>query len=176
MGRGSGVFFGGVCKGLRVFECLEFFLQATEQVLTLRKKFTNRQTMKNAWNSNCSSSNCFDPNLLTRTKLSTSFPATLERTSSLCEGRRHSHILQFHQTLVLFAVLFVDCEDWLSGLVESLPGVRRAIFFFSFFFLLLLFFATDCWPSPQHSGPTKRSQAACTSLTSGIRLSLQRGS
>ena len=112
------------------------FLQATEigpnstqpkLVLTLRKIFKNRQTMKSAENSNCSSSNCFDPNLLTRTKLSADLTATLQRTSSLCEGRLHSHALKFPQTLVLFAVLFVDCEAWFYSLAESLPCVRRAI-------------------------------------------------
>ena len=30
--------------------------------------------------------------------------------------------------LVLFAVLFVDREEWFKSLVESLPRVRRAIF------------------------------------------------
>ena len=35
--------------------------------------------------------------------------------------------LQFPQTLVLFAVFFVDCEEWFKSLVESLPCVRRAI-------------------------------------------------
>ena len=78
--------------------------------------------MKNAWNSNCSSSNCFDPNLLTRTKTT-----GLSRTYSLCEGRLRSHILQFPQTLVLFAVLFVDCKEWFKSLAESMPGVRRGI-------------------------------------------------
>ena len=59
--------------------------------------------------------------------LSASLPATLDRTSSLCKGRLHSHIIQFPQTLVLSAVLLVDCEEWLYGLVESLPCVRLAI-------------------------------------------------
>ena len=107
--------------------CLEVFLQVTETGPNSEKKFTNGQIMKNAWNSNCSSSNCFDPNLLTRTKLSASLSATPHRTSSLCEGRLHSHILQFPQTLALFAVLFVDCEERFYDLVESLPCVRRAI-------------------------------------------------
>ena len=41
--------------------------------------------------------------------------------------------LQFPQTLVLFAVLFVDCEEWFKNIVESLPCVRRAISCFLFF-------------------------------------------
>ena len=83
----------------------KFFSNQPKLVLTM-KKCTNRQTMKNARNSNCSSSNCFDPTLLTKTKLSTSLSATLYRTFSLCEGRLHNHI----------------------PLVQSLPFVRRAIF------------------------------------------------
>ena len=66
-----------------------------------RTNFTNRQTMRNVWNSNCSSFNCFDINLLTRTKLSAGFLATLKRTSNLFEGRLNSRILQFLQTHVL---------------------------------------------------------------------------
>ena len=102
-------------------------LCAPKLVLTLSKIFTNRQNMKNAWNSNCSSSNCLDPNLLTNTKLSAGLSATLYRTSSLCEGRLQSHILQVPQTLVLIAGLSVDCEEWFHRLDESLPYVRRAI-------------------------------------------------
>ena len=63
------------------------------------------------------------------TKLSAGLPAIFYGTSSLCEGRLHSRILQFHRTLVLFTVLFVDCEEWFCSLVESLLCVRRAIFF-----------------------------------------------
>ena len=67
----------------------KFFSIQPKLVLTLRKKiFTKRQTVKNAWNSHCSSSNGFDPNLMTMTKLSAGFPATLCRTSSLFQGQR----------------------------------------------------------------------------------------
>ena len=83
------------------------------------QKIKKCQTVKNARNSNFSSSNCHGPNLLTRTK-ATGLPATFCRTSSLFEGRLHSHILQFPQTLVLFAIWLVDCEEWFSNLVESL--------------------------------------------------------
>ena len=119
-----------------LFECVfcshspsvvwQFFSSQPKLVPTLRK-ITNRQTMMNAWNSNCSPSNCFDPNLLTRTKLSAGLPATLQRTSSQFEGRLHSHILPFTQMLVLFAVLLVVCEERFYVFVEYLPYVRRVI-------------------------------------------------
>ena len=83
--------------------------------------------MKNAWNSTRSSTNCFDPNFDEDEAVGRSPPATLYRTFSLCEGRLHNHIVQFCQTLVLFAVSFVDCEEWFKSLVESLPYVRCAI-------------------------------------------------
>ena len=101
--------------------CLEFVFQATGTGPNSDKNFANRQTLKNAENSNCSSSHESDPSLTTITKLLAGFPATLCRTSSLCEGRLHNV-----QTLVLFAFLFVDCGGWFCSLAESLPGARRA--------------------------------------------------
>ena len=108
------------------------------------KKFTNRQGMKNTENSNCSSSNKFGPNLTTMTKLfagwpasltklSAGFRATLCRTSNLFSGQPRSHILRCPQVVVLFAVLFVDCEEWFCILVGFLPGARRAIVCILFF-------------------------------------------
>ena len=98
-----------------------FFSRQPKPVLTLRK-ITNRQGLKNAENSNCSSSNGFGPTLTTMTKLSAGwpatltklsagFPATLCRTSNLFSGQLRSHILRCPRIVVLFAVLFVDCED-----------------------------------------------------------------
>ena len=71
-----------------------FFSRQPKPVLTLRKMFTNRQDLKNAENSNWSSSTGFGPTLTTMTKLfagwpailtmlSAGFPATLGRTSNL---------------------------------------------------------------------------------------------
>ena len=61
----------------------EVFLQATETGPNTEKNFTSRQTLKNAENTNWSSSNGFDPNLMTMMTLSAGFSATLCRTSSL---------------------------------------------------------------------------------------------
>ena len=117
---------------------LEVFPQATETCPKSEKNFTNRQDLKNAENSNCSSSNGFGPTLTTMTKLSAgwpatltklsaSFPATLCGTSNLFWGQPRSHILRCPRNVVLFAVLFVDCEEWFHILLGSLPGERRAI-------------------------------------------------
>ena len=66
-------------------------------------------------------------NLMTVTKLSAGFPATLCRTSSLFEGQPRSGILRCPRMLVLFAVLLVDCEEWFCNRAVSLPDARRAI-------------------------------------------------
>ena len=58
-----------------------FFFKQPKLVLTERK-ITNRQTLKNAENSNCSCSNGVGPNLMTTTKLSAGYTATLCRTSN----------------------------------------------------------------------------------------------
>ena len=104
----------------------KFFSKQPKLVLTL-KKFTNHQTMMNAWNSNCSSSICFDPTLLTRTKLSTGLSATLNRTSTAC-ARADCIVIFFNslKSLSFSLAFFVDCEEWFYNLVESLPCVRRA--------------------------------------------------
>ena len=108
-----------------------FFSRQTKLVLTLRK-ITNRQCLKNAENSKCSSSNgC--PTLTTMTKLSAGFPATLTKlyagfpatfslcgTSNMLLGQPRSHLLRCPH-------LFVDCEEWFCILLGSLPGARRAI-------------------------------------------------
>ena len=52
--------------------------------------FTNCQTVKNAKNSNFSSSTCYGPNLLTKTK-ATSLPVTLKRTSRFGGSTRPSY-------------------------------------------------------------------------------------
>ena len=101
-----------------------FISRPTETGLKL-KKITNFQTVKNARNSNFSSSNCCGP-MLTRTK-ATGLPAAVCRTSSLFEDRLHRHILQFLRTLVLFFVLLVGCEEWFYLPVGSLPYIRRVI-------------------------------------------------
>ena len=61
------------------------------------------------------------------TKLSAGFLSTLCRTSNLSSGQPRSHILRCPQIVVLFAVLFVDREEWFCILLGSLPGARRAI-------------------------------------------------
>ena len=107
-------------------------------VLTLSKKMTSRQGLKNAENSNYSSSIWFGSTLtmMTKlfagwptivTKLSAGFPATVCRTSNLFSGQLRSRVLRCPQIVVLFAVLFVDCEECLCILVGFLPGARRAI-------------------------------------------------
>ena len=48
----------------------------------LSEKITNPQVLKNAENSNCSSSNGFGPTLATITKLSAGWPATLTKLSA----------------------------------------------------------------------------------------------
>ena len=53
--------------------------------------------------------------------------ATLCRTSNLLQGQPRSHLLRCPQIGVLFAVLFVDCEEWLCILLGSLPSARHAI-------------------------------------------------
>ena len=114
-----------------------FFSSQPKPVLTLRK-ITDRQGLKNAENSNCSSSTGFGTRLtmMTKliagwaailTKLSAGFPATVCRTSYLFSGQLRSRILRCPQIVVLFAVLFVDCEECLCILVGSLPSARRAI-------------------------------------------------
>ena len=97
-----------------------FFSRQPKPVLTLGK-ITNRQGLKNAENSNCSSSTGFGPTLTTMTKLFASWPeiltklsagfsATLCRTSNLFSGLPRSRILRFLRTVVLFLVELVDCE------------------------------------------------------------------
>ena len=116
---------------------VEVFLQATETCPNSEKKFTSRQGLKNAENSNCSSSSGFGPALTTMTKLSAGWPATLTklsasfpttvcRTSNLFSGQLRSRILRCPQIVVLFAVLLVDCDEWLRILVGFLPDARRA--------------------------------------------------
>ena len=104
-----------------------FFSRQPKLVPTLRNIFANRQALKNAGNSNCSSSNGFDPYLMTRTKPSAGLNANLFGTSSLFEGRLQSRILRFPRTLFLFGISLVDCEEWFCSLVGSLPSARRAI-------------------------------------------------
>ena len=107
---------------------LEVFLQATETRPNSEKnKFTSRQGLENAENSNCSSSTGFGPTLTTMTKLLAGLPAPVCRTSNLFSGQRRSRILRCLRIVVLFAVLFVDCEEYLCILVGFLPGARHAI-------------------------------------------------
>ena len=67
------------------------------------------------------------PILMTMTKLSAGFPATLCRRSSLFEGQPRSRILRFVRTVVLIFVFLVDWEGWFCILAGSLPSARRAI-------------------------------------------------
>ena len=93
------------------------------------KKITNVQTVKNARNSNFSSSNCCVPNLFTKTMATnaTGFTALVERTSSPSEDRLYSRILQFLRTLVLFFVLLVGFEEWSYVPAGSVKCIRRVI-------------------------------------------------
>ena len=106
---------------------LEVFRQPTVTCPN-SENFTNRQGLKNAENSICSSSNGFGPTLtmMTKlfaswpaklTKLSAGFPATLGRTSNLFQGQPRSHIPRCPQIVALFAFSFVDCEEHLCILV-----------------------------------------------------------
>ena len=114
-----------------------FFSRQPKPVLTLGK-ITSRQSLKNADNSICSTFTGFGPTLTTMTKLfaswpailtklSAGFPATVCRTSNLLLGQLRGRILRCPQIVVLFAVLFVHCEEWFYILLGSLPGARRAI-------------------------------------------------
>ena len=114
-----------------------FFSRQPKPVLTMRK-ISTCQDLKSAENSNCSSSTGFGPTLTTMTKLlagwpaittklSAGFPATLCRISNLCSGQRRSQGLRGLQFVALFAVLFVDSEEYLCILVGFLPGARHAI-------------------------------------------------
>ena len=105
----------------------KYFSSQPKLVLNLRIfSFTNRQALKNAGNSNCSSSNGFDPKLMTMTKLSAGFPSTLWTTSSLFEDQPRSRILRCPRMLVHFAVSLADCEEWFGSLAGFLPSARRA--------------------------------------------------
>ena len=61
------------------------------------------------------------------TKLSAGWLATLCGTSNLFSGQLRSQILRCPRIVVLFAVLFVVCEEWFCILLGSLPSARRAI-------------------------------------------------
>ena len=97
------------------------FAPTNRNLSQLRENFTNRQGLKNAENSICSSSKGFGPTLTmmtklfaswpaTLTKLSAGFSATLGRTSNLFQGQPRSRILRCPQIVALFAFSFVDCE------------------------------------------------------------------
>ena len=66
------------------------------------------------------------------TKMSAGFPATVCRTSNLFWGQRRCRILRCLQIVALFAVLFVDCDEYLNILLGFLPSVRHAIDCISF--------------------------------------------
>ena len=100
-----------------------FFSRQAKPVLPLRK-ITNRQGLKNAQNSNCSSSNGFGP-------IWRRWRSCLQVRPRSCRPR--SHNLRCPRIVVLFAVLFVDCDEWFCILLGSLPGARHAIVCISFF-------------------------------------------
>ena len=56
------------------------------------------------------------------------FPAPVERTSSLFEGRTQSRILQFLRTVVLFFVLLVGFEERFCITAGSLPYISCSLF------------------------------------------------
>ena len=115
-----------------------FSLSRQQKPVRTMRKITTCQDLKSAENSNCSSSTGFGPTLTTMTKLlaswpasltqmSAGFPATVCGISNLCSGQRRSQGLRGFQIVALFAVLFVDCEEYLSFLVGFLPSARHAI-------------------------------------------------
>ena len=94
---------------------LEVYLQATETCPNSEKKSPVVRGLKNAENSNCSSSIWFGPTLTMMTKLFAGWPAILTklsagslatvcRTSNLFSGQLRSRILCCPQIVVLFAV------------------------------------------------------------------------
>ena len=114
------VFFACTVHTLR--RLVGCFSKQPKTVLTQRK-ITSRQGLENAENSHCSSSTGFGPSLTTMTKLlagrpailtkmPASFSTTVCRTSNLFLGLRRSSILPCLQIVALFAVLFVDCEEY----------------------------------------------------------------
>ena len=117
---------------------LEVFLQATETCPNSEKKITSRQGLKNAENSNCSSSNGFGPTLTTMTKLfagwsailtklPAGFPRPFVEPPTCFRVNRVVIFSRCPQIVILFAVLFVDCEEWFCLLLGSLPGAHHAI-------------------------------------------------
>ena len=117
-----------LCEWVFCSHCREVHLPATENGPKLREKFTNFQTVKNAKDSNFSSSNCYGPNLMTRTK-ATGLPVTVNcGTASQFEDRLDSHTRRSLRMLVLFVVLLVDHNELVYILVESFSHVRRAFF------------------------------------------------
>ena len=59
--------------------------------------------------------------------MSAGFSAIVCRTSNMCMGQRRSQGLRGLQLVALFAVLFVDCEEYICILVGFLSGARHAI-------------------------------------------------
>ena len=121
-----------------------FFSRQPKPVPTMRR-ITTCQNLKNAENSNCSSSTGFGLPLTTMTKLLAGWPASLTqmsagfpatavcRISNLCSGQPRSRTLRGLQIVVLFAVLDDPCEESLCILVGFLPSARHAIVCFLFF-------------------------------------------
>ena len=107
--------------------CREVYLSANRNWSeTLRKTYelSDREECQELFSS--LSSNCFDPNLLTRTKV-TGRPVTLCRTFNQIKNQHGSRILRVLRTLVV-AVVLVGREGCFYILVESLPYIRRVIF------------------------------------------------
>ena len=137
-----------LCNSVRaVFVCVlftplrpsvgwRFFTRQPKPVLTLRMKFTIRQSVRNGEISNCSSSNGFGPTLMTMTKLfailtnlSANFPTTVCGTFNLFHGHPRSHILRCPQSGVLFAVFcclrgMSLCSCWVLARCSSCNRLR----------------------------------------------------
>ena len=62
-----------------------------------------------------------------RTQMSAGFTAHVFGTSNLFSGQLRSRILRDLQIVALFAVLSVDCEEYLCILVGFLPGAHHTI-------------------------------------------------
>ena len=65
-------------------------------------------------------------------RVSAGFTATVCRTSNLLSGQLRGRILRCLQIVALFAVLLVDCEEYLCILVGFLSGARHAIVYILF--------------------------------------------
>ena len=95
-----------------------FFYGQPKLILTLRKNHQSSSLEECFEIPIARLPNWFDPNAMTMTKLSTSFTATVCRTSILFFlGQPRSRSLHLLRTVALFFVEPVDCDGWVYALV-----------------------------------------------------------